>query len=235
MTREQKIAKARELRGQGLTAREIAERIGAYESTVRNWYLGGTCACGAPIDGSSRVKAPRRCAECERTRFAERNRRLVEMWEAGEPTWYIAEKLGMTETAVTSWVEVERKQHGASLSLRKLGGNAAERKDRHRQMIEWWREGKSNAEIAELAGMTNANCVNQTFVMMRRKGWDVPAATYHHHRGGRSPELATDEKLIALLKDGLTYQEIADECGYATHSGPYGRIKKLREKGLVAA
>jgi hypothetical protein len=62
--REEKIAKARELRAKGLKAREIAERLDANESTVRNWYLGGTCRCGTPLDGSSPGKSTGRCRTC---------------------------------------------------------------------------------------------------------------------------------------------------------------------------
>lgn len=65
LSREQKIAKAREMRAEGKMAAEIALVVGAPESTVRNWYLGGNCeGCGAPIDGSSQRGRPRHCADC---------------------------------------------------------------------------------------------------------------------------------------------------------------------------
>jgi len=64
VTRQEKIAKARELRGQGLTAKQIADRLDANESTVRNWYLGGVCDCGALIEGSSRIRRPTQCPRC---------------------------------------------------------------------------------------------------------------------------------------------------------------------------
>jgi Homing endonuclease associated repeat len=64
VTREQKIAKARELRAEGKTAGQIAIVVGAPASTVRNWYLGGNCeACGKPVDGSRAIKSSH-CAEC---------------------------------------------------------------------------------------------------------------------------------------------------------------------------
>lgn len=65
MTRDQKIAEARKLRGQGHKAREIAEILDAPESTVRNWYLGGDCTdCGAHVDGSGGGNSSERCVQC---------------------------------------------------------------------------------------------------------------------------------------------------------------------------
>jgi hypothetical protein len=71
---------AARLRGEGLTYREIAERMGLAESTVselvsdpdgskvreRKARYGGTCeVCGGPTDGSyGLAKAPKRCAKC---------------------------------------------------------------------------------------------------------------------------------------------------------------------------
>lgn len=64
MTREQKIVKAKELRGKGWKASRIAEVVDAPESTVRNWYLGGECRCGAPLDGGSPSRGTERCRSC---------------------------------------------------------------------------------------------------------------------------------------------------------------------------
>lgn len=64
MSREEKIRLCRELRAQGFTAREIAERVDAPESTVRNWYLGGVCRCGALLDGSSGANSSTVCRIC---------------------------------------------------------------------------------------------------------------------------------------------------------------------------
>ncbi|HEX5591994.1 MAG TPA: hypothetical protein VFX35_01455 [Solirubrobacterales bacterium] len=96
MTREEKIAKARELRAQGKRAREIAEAVDAPESTVRNWYLGGNCeGCGKPVDGGAGDASSKRCASCaarasaiwSRARIIER----IQAWAArygSPPTAY---------------------------------------------------------------------------------------------------------------------------------------------------
>lgn len=80
MTREQKIAKAREMRGEGRILREICSEIDTPRSTIGGWLYdpdgskkkarqaryGGTCVvCGARTDGSQgKEKAPRTCKDC---------------------------------------------------------------------------------------------------------------------------------------------------------------------------
>jgi biotin operon repressor len=218
--RAAKIEKARELRAENITCREIAQRVGLTSNVVQaeTWDveiqkecpgcgtdLTGThgrtkwCSercrrhtmysnrcrhCGASVyDGSA--QPPDECGECLREeRFGERNGRLREMWEADEPTWYIAEKLGMSEIAVTTWVDGRRRKHDEDLPLRRLGGDATERRKRHRRMIKLRRAGLTSAEIADAVGMASADSVNQAFHTMRKKGWDVPAG----HRGRRSSQ-----------------------------------------------
>jgi hypothetical protein len=95
VTREEKIAKARELRGQGLTAPEIAEVVHAPASTVRNWYLGGNCIdCGVPVDGGRGAGSSRRCSPCDfvarRVWTPERIIAAIQMW---------AQKYGSPPTA----------------------------------------------------------------------------------------------------------------------------------------
>lgn len=76
------ITEAHRLRAQGLTMREIGERLGRQRSTVAAWIndpdgskqrerhkrYGGTCErCGARTTGcNGRAKAPKLCAECTR-------------------------------------------------------------------------------------------------------------------------------------------------------------------------
>lgn len=56
MTRDEKVLEARRLRNdEGLAAREIAEVLGASESTIRNWYLGGTCDIAEQVGESEAV------------------------------------------------------------------------------------------------------------------------------------------------------------------------------------
>lgn len=66
--REQKILEARRLRTLGWTAAAIGRELGVPESTLRNWYLGGTCVdCGTLITyDSPKYKHTKRCVPCEK-------------------------------------------------------------------------------------------------------------------------------------------------------------------------
>lgn len=69
VTRDEKIMEARALRARGWSAPEIGRLLGVPESTVRNWWNGGTCACGRPVDGSNR-RGSERCVDCSRAKQA---------------------------------------------------------------------------------------------------------------------------------------------------------------------
>jgi hypothetical protein len=80
VTREEKVARAQELRAQGLRLREIAAEMGYAVSTVQAWikdpdrsaeiarknsYSGACRDCGAATSGSNGPgKAPERCHAC---------------------------------------------------------------------------------------------------------------------------------------------------------------------------
>ena len=168
MTREQKIVEVKRLRAEGLSNREIAERVGANESTVRNWYLGGECRCGAPLDGSRGTRSSvRLCASCLRTRNAERNERLVEMWEEGVPTWEIAQRLGITAGRVRNWVSDARRR-GQTISPR-----SAHDHDHWEEIEKLWLEGLTYRAIGERTGLS-AQAVGSRVQSMRRAGLDLP-------------------------------------------------------------
>lgn len=83
MSREMKVARARELRGRGMTMREVGEQMGVSHNTVQNWlddpdgskqrarharYRGRCRDCGAPTSGANgRGNAPDRCQRCANT------------------------------------------------------------------------------------------------------------------------------------------------------------------------
>jgi len=243
VTRAEKVARAQQLRSEGLKLREIGEEMGYSISAVNAWLCDpdrsaevarkdsyrGTCEeCGARTDGSNGApNAPSQCADCHRTRNAERNKRLVEMWNAGEPTSHIAKKLEMDERAVLSWVNFRRERHGTDLQLRRLGGDADDRDARHRQIIEWRSEGLTNADIAERLGTTKES-VSTMFAYCRRLGLDVPPAPFLR-RG--NPRKATAEQLEQLWAEGLTTAQIADFCGYACPGSVCSVVAELRRRG----
>jgi transposase len=221
LSQGQKIEKARELRAQNVTCREIGARLGVSKDTAYRWtwdvviprecpgcgedltdrhgktkwcsdrcrketlYSGECIDCGGRTTGKANGldRVPDRCRECAKATKTERNELLREMWEADKPTWYIAQSLGMTEGAVTSWIHTERSlRDRRDLSLRRLGGDSAERERRHRYMIVLRRQGLTNAEVAEIVGMASADAVSTAFGFMRRKGWTVPPAPRQSHR-----------------------------------------------------
>lgn len=141
-------------------------------------YYGICLDCGGRTSGvaNGRDRAPKRCGSCAKAVNMERNELLVEMWEADEPTWYIAEKLGMTEGAVTAHIYHRRRACGEHLPCRRIGGGSAEREERHRRLIELRTEGLTNTEIAEVVGMASAASVSVAFSRLRREGWSVPPA-----------------------------------------------------------
>lgn len=177
-------ARAVELRAEGMIYQDIAAELGVARSTVAQWFVdpdgsksrerkkryAGTCeGCGGPTDGSNgHAKASERCQACRDSRYAERNARLVELWEAGVPTPEIASRLGMTEVAVRSWVDRARHRCGMDISLRKR---------RHREL--WpdierlWNEGLTGPEIAQRLGITEGNFYFMVQTM-RAKGVDLP-------------------------------------------------------------
>jgi transposase len=185
-TRAEKVAEAQRLRAEGLKHREIGERMGAKRSTVNAWlndpdgskskarkdsYRGVCKDCGKPTYGSNgRDAAPDQCADCFNGRFAERNERLLEMWEAGEPVGFIAEKCGMREQTVRSWVECHR-HNGGEVALRQLPHSTA--KERYALIAKRIREGRSNSEIAVEVGTSTQSIVMMT-THARRLGYDMP-------------------------------------------------------------
>lgn len=170
MSRDEKILQARAMKAEGFTAVEIGERLGASDSTVRNWCLGGTCKCGRPTDGSNAEKSST-CRTCRASRHADRNAQIVEMWNAGEPTWFIAEKLGVSETHVQSYVDRARRLHGVSVDMRRLP--PAEKSERFALIARWIQEGKTNREIAGELGTTPGSVENMVY-RARRDGFDMP-------------------------------------------------------------
>lgn len=104
MTREEKIAKSRELKAEGWTSPQISEVVDAPESTIRNWCLGGTCSrCGAPFEKSDGRRATTLCNSCRVRDGADRlahfgrlrTERFIRLREQGLLNYEIAELHGV--------------------------------------------------------------------------------------------------------------------------------------------
>lgn len=155
------------------------QRIWCSERCRKDHTYAGTCIdCGGPTDGtkSGKDREPERCISCQRDQNFERDAEIIDLWEQGLNGKAIAERLGLRYTHVLGIVKTWRNRHGVPIELHRLGGNAEEREERRQRMLEWRREGKSNAEIAELAGFASAASVSVAFFRMRKRGFDVPPA-----------------------------------------------------------
>jgi len=140
LSREQNIAKARELREQGLVLREIGERLGVHQVTVWQWLnpgktrdkqrkdaakrgpakrqwerdnRAGCPQCGSEMGQGSRSPSKRfdRCAACRRTNARSRWGRLISLREQGLTNREIASATGTTAAAVASTLYTAG-QHG---------------------------------------------------------------------------------------------------------------------------
>ena len=128
-TRAEREAVARELRGQGLYVREVAERMGVAVSTAdaylndpggkrlrarKGGYRGKCIDCGAPTDGSNGpALAPLRCDACNRpllieaarARAAAHRAEVEALWAAGKTIREICEAFGFkyNKSIVGNW------------------------------------------------------------------------------------------------------------------------------------
>lgn len=193
MSRKQKVAWAQRLRARGLTYLEIAREMGVARSTAslyitdpdgsqlaaRKDSYRGTCEdCGLPTDGSNgREAAPTTCVICHHERNAERNKELFDRNAEGQPHWFIAEEMGISEAEVSSVLDYYRRKKGLDIPIHRLGGGAAEREARRKQIVELRRQGCSNQEIAERLGYSGAASVAHAVQRMRKSGVVVPPAT----------------------------------------------------------
>jgi len=130
-------------------------------------------SCGGPTYGGNGrgPNPPKVCAYCAATRHAERNETLVEMWEAGEPTSYIAKQLGMSENAVLAWVDRAR-GNGREISLRRLRN-----RELWPEILALRKQGLTNREIGERLDSNQASIENM-IQNMRKAGIKVPYLPY---------------------------------------------------------
>lgn len=139
----------------------------------RKAQYSGTCErCGKPTNGyAGPGLASSRCIDCfmvEHTQ-TERNAKLVELWEAGLPSSEIGRRLGMSSSAVCSWVDMERRK-GRDLSRRFLP--RGEKVTRFEYIGRRLRSGGSPAEIAVELGTSRASVRNMIY-RARREGFDM--------------------------------------------------------------
>ena len=199
------------LRERGMGYREIAAELGVGTSTVYAWlnpsYAEQQRAASRAAKRRRQTTCPRCgqlvsyerpgeiCAGCRyEARYGERNRRIFEAWELGEPTKTIASREGITETAVLSLVDLWRAPLGLSLR-RRVHREAWDHIARR-----WNDDGWTAAQIAcELE--TSEQNVAMMITSMRRVGIDVV------HRNG------SNVKETVARAGSMTVRELAEAAG----------------------
>jgi transposase len=224
MTRVEKARRAAELRREGLTYREIGERMGgAKQSTVHAWLddpdgsklkarkrgYDGTCrVCGGRTNGyAGPGKAGVTCASCVVAEGIRNRAAVVEAWNHGMTVKEIAARFGMGYDQVRGLVQFGRKK-GDGVSLH-----------RARNRVHWptiearWLEGATLKEIADELGVSAAS-VAQMMQTMRQRGIDLPKRFTGH-----SVSDETRAQVVEAYKAGLTYVQIHEQFGVS-----YGTI-----------
>jgi transposase len=128
MTRDQKIAKARELREEGLSYEKIKAELGVGGSTLNEWLnadvkanrvsrrMSAVCSCGNAMTPESTF-----CRGC-RSEDAEQRRRQIEAWWAeGLAMPGIADRLGVTVGCLARDID-ELRAKGYNLPYRYKSG-----------------------------------------------------------------------------------------------------------------
>lgn len=144
-TRDQKIAKARELREEGLTYREIGERLGVAEHTSWSWLnpearraidrrvnakrtkaknewarenRAACPKCGKPMGPGTkgrRTRVPKRCRTCLKQESREHTERFIALRERGLLNPQIAEREGVPVATVAVALSRAERDHGLAV------------------------------------------------------------------------------------------------------------------------
>lgn len=177
MTREQKIERTRELRAEGLTYREIGERLGLttriarYYAKVAKVYDRKCATCGEPFEpehGKELTCSP----ECWRVAEDARKR----AWDRAHP------KAHKTECPQCGG-EMERATARRSGICQACHEDEVDR--RARQIERWWAEGLLLKEIASRLGWSLGH-IAQEFDRLRAKGYNLP----HRYRVSNGKRVA---------------------------------------------
>lgn len=178
-----------------------------------------SCGTRLPYYGHPEPPEGRRCIDCEQTRNAECNARIVRAWNEGEPEWYIAEREGLSGGQVRGVIKSAR-ERGERVELH-----------RKRNRSDWpeierlWNAGWTGGEIAEAIG-DSASGVAQKIENMRKAGIDLPRRIC---RGG-----AYSEEDVAELEVMWARGDTPDEIGAAfgiTRRSATSLISRLRAEG----
>ena len=183
MTRQERAAALRE---QGRTYDQVAATLGVHKKTVRRWLIPDEAErdrlasrnrkrkrrepcidCGKPK--SYDRPDNERCAECQHEHeYGEENRRILELWNAGQTGEQIGAELNIPPEAVRERVNRWRQRNGTPISLHRRRNRA----DWIEIQTLWNEDGLTQAQIADRLGQKEAN-IAMKIRTMRLAGWDV--------------------------------------------------------------
>jgi transposase len=147
LTREQKIARARELREQGWSYAAIARQLGVSESTPRTW-------CNPEWAKEQARKSNAKRGPAKRAWENEHDRGTCAT--CGEPTVASASRKNV-RLCRDCWTEAEHREQTL----------------RRERIAALWCEGQTLTEIAAALDSTPAS-IGVTLAHMREDGWDLP-------------------------------------------------------------
>lgn len=146
MTREQKIARARELRAEGLTYSAVGKQLGTSYQTIRRWL---------DPDYAEKVRQISRAYKAQ-------HRKALRAYDREYDERHKAE-------CPECGAEVNRRFNGEKC----MACRADSRDRRARQIESWWAEGLPLKKIAERLGWTKGSLSREMY-WMREVGYSLP-------------------------------------------------------------
>lgn len=221
------------IRSENLTVLEAASRLGVKRSRAyalladpfgdrareRKRKVVGKCqGCGGETRNGG-ANPPKWCKSCFSNRKAERNRVIVEMWNAGCTAQQIGERLKMAPATVAAWVGRNRARLG--IKVHRLPGGRVERARRREELVRLKREGVSNREIAKRLGYASESSAARAYAYARKAlGIEIDRSLK-----------ATPAELIEAYTAGMPLSEIAERFGYSCGNVVCQRLRALRSQG----
>lgn len=182
MTREQKIAKARELRAQNVTYSEIGERLGVSSATAWRWLTERTAraiiscrVCGEDFT-QTHGKQKYCSGDCRHEAGRLRRRRCAQT--IGRAA---CQDCGTALGEGSAW-------KGRKRCVTCFEARDAERVDaRARKIVAWWAAGRTLAQIRDSLDWSPER-LSVEFHRLRELGYDLPYRYKHHANPPRFPE-----------------------------------------------
>ena len=178
-----------EMWNSGIDKKEIAEKLGITTKSV-DVHLYRARKAGQEV----------RKNPVKRTRKAEKQEQVVEMWNSGIDKKEIAEKLGITTRSVDGRLYRARK---TGQEVRKQEGKTGKKE----QVVEMWNSGINKKEIAEKLGL-RIDTVIVYLCQARKSGQEL-----RKNPVKRTRKAGKQEQVVEMWNSGINQKEIAEKLG----------------------